>query len=52
MTTFFSIGAAMIHLDGAAAVIGHEDVFSEIATCRRHRAATALDEGYVDAFVR
>ena len=52
MITFFNIAGAMVYVDAAGNTTGYEDVFTNIAMCRKHYAAVGLGQAYVDQFVR
>lgn len=52
MVTFFNITGAMIYVDEAGNVTGHEDVFTKVDMCRAHYTDCGLGADYVDQFVR
>ena len=49
--TFFNMHGAMIYLDDKGQSNGYEDVFTQIAMCRKHYTEVGLGEAYVDQFV-
>lgn len=52
MITLFQVNGAMIYVDPDGGVLGYEDVFTKIDSCRKHYAQNGLGEGFVDGFIR
>jgi 2,4'-dihydroxyacetophenone dioxygenase len=52
MITLFQVNGIMLYVDPDGNVEGYEDVFTKIAMCRKHYAASGLGADYVDRFIR
>jgi len=52
MITFFNISGAMLYVDEAGAIVGHDDVFTKLDMCRAHYERCGLGAEFVEQFVR
>ena len=52
MMTLFQVHGAMIYLDEAGTMTGHDDVFTRIEQCRRHFESVGLGADHVSRFIR
>lgn len=52
MITFFHVCGALIYFDDRGRPVGHDDVHTKIAMCRRHFVEVGLGEKFVERFIR
>lgn len=52
MVTLFHVFGALVYFDDEDRPVGHDDVHTKLALCRRHYAENGLGVDYVDQFVR
>lgn len=52
MITWFHVSGGYTYVDPYGAVLGYEDVFTKIATCRAYYEEIGLGADYVDRFVK
>jgi hypothetical protein len=52
MVTLFHVTGGYVYVDPDGVALGYEDVFTKLATVRRHYEAIGLGSGYVESIMR